>query len=104
MKRAFLLLLFITVLRAASPAQEMPVPVDIQHRLLTKILTFDRNLKSRAGATLTVGILYQKYYRTSLNVENELISVCNESGIQEVETVPLSCVPLPIQSAAGLDS
>lgn len=87
-----------------SFAQEMPAPVDIQYQLLIKILTFDRNLHSRVGDTLVIGILYQKQFRTSLNVKDELLEYYTESKIKGIDSIHLSCVPINFHSVTDLEN
>ena len=42
----------------ARAAEEMALSPDLQVPIILKILTYDRNLESRAGAGLVVGIVY----------------------------------------------
>ena len=104
MKRFVSLLILLSLFSSVSLAQEMPVPVDIQYQLLLKILTFDRNLHSRTGDTLVIGIVHQKYFRTSLNVKEELMQIFDASDTPEIDSIPVACVPLPIQTLTGFDS
>jgi len=67
MGRRFSVAAALTLLWAsATLAQEMPVPTQMQASLFAKILTFERNLKARAGKELRIGVLYQKKVRSSL--------------------------------------
>ena len=56
----------LTVSATRAAAQDPEVPVDLQVRLLYKIVSFDRNLGARtAGDPLVFAILYQKGFRAS---------------------------------------
>ena len=56
---------------AAAPA-DVPVPARLQAQLFAKILGFDRNLDSRAGRTVVIGVLHQRGYRPSLDAGDEI--------------------------------
>lgn len=51
----------------SAAAQEMPVPIDLQHNLFCKILSYDRTLTAEARDNIVIGIMYQSRYITSLN-------------------------------------
>ena len=53
-------------------AEEMALSPDLQGLILLKILTYDRNLESRAGAELVVGILYAPTDPQSVKGANEV--------------------------------
>lgn len=61
------------LLRAqALTAQVVAVPVDVQVPLFVKILSFDRNLSTRAHGELVFGVLCQGKYRTSASIAREV--------------------------------
>jgi hypothetical protein len=96
------LILFLSA--RSSPAQEMPVPTPMQVSLFAKILTFDRNLKSRAGRELKIGVLYQKSVRVSLEVQEEFLrAMCGKEGTQ-IEPLAVSCVAIEWLGASALDA
>jgi hypothetical protein len=70
-------------------AQEMVVPVKLQLALLLKVLTFDRNLKQRAGDELAIAICYQHEYEKSLKVKDELLRVIKVSPVDRIGDIPL---------------
>ncbi len=87
----------------ASPqAQEMPVPVDAQWALLSKILTFDRSLAARAGEELVVGLLYQGRYRPSLVARKESEEAL--SSIGRLADIRTGCVPIEMRDQADLEA
>ncbi|MBI5215310.1 MAG: DUF4154 domain-containing protein [Ignavibacteriae bacterium] len=103
MKRFSALILFLSLFWSNSFSQEMPVPVDIQFRLLKKILSYDRNLRTRCGDTLVIGIVYQKRFRSSLNTKEEILRVSGEQPEQNIEDVPFICTAYEINSTAEME-
>lgn len=59
---------------ARASAQEMPVPVERQIALLTRILPFDREFDVRTENEVVFGIVFQRRYRASLNASEAAIS------------------------------
>lgn len=82
--------------RAAEPA----VPAELQYALFTKALTFDRNLKTRCGATLVIGLLYQKRNNASREAMREIRDVAAASPIDRIEGLPLRIVEINVEEAA----
>jgi hypothetical protein len=80
----------------------MPVPAPTQASLFAKILTFDRNLKERAGKELKIGVLYQKKVRSSLEAHEEFLrAMCGDPG-QRIEGLPVRCVAVEWTGAPDL--
>jgi hypothetical protein len=72
----------------------MPVPTPTQASLFAKILTFDRNLRARAGKELKIGVLYQTKVRSSLEAQQEFLrAMCGDPG-RRIEALALSCVAI----------
>lgn len=89
---------------STAHAQEMPVPAPMQAALFTKILTFDRNLKARAGRELKIGVLYQKEVRSSLEAQEEFIgAMCGDPG-RRIDGLPLSCLAIEWTSAPDVEA
>ncbi len=78
------------------PAQEMPVPVDLQLNLLLKIISFDRNLSSHGGDSLRLGIVFQEPFRNSLLVREQIERVYRSLGTFRVKGLPLALVPIDV--------
>jgi len=96
----------LVALLAASAAhgQEMPVPAPTQALIFTKILTFDRNLKARAGKELRIGVLYQKKVRSSLEAQEEFVrAMCGDPG-RRIDGLPLSCAAIEWTSASEVEA
>ena len=87
---------------AMSLAQETAVPVNVQFPLFLKILTFDRHLKTRVGGEIVIGIVYQRKFRTSLNVKDEFVNVAGTSSIKTIDGIPIRCVPIEIDDETDL--
>ena len=68
-------------------AQEMDVPVAIQIPLFLKVMTFDRQLTTRAEGELVVAIAYQSGHRASRSTKDEVARALavvdqNSSGVR----------------------
>ncbi len=88
---------------ATSRAQDMEIPVAVQLPLFFKVVTFDRQLRSRAGGTLVVAIAFQSGSRVSATAKDEAWR--SASGIREIDGMPVSLVPIDLdheELAAGL--
>ena len=93
-----LLLLFATL----GDAQEMPVPVDLQLPLFTKILTFDKNLERRAGDSLRITVVYQKLYRYSDNTREAFFSTAEIMGLRKINGIPIVLLSHDLHTAEEL--
>lgn len=100
-KRAIVPVLLL-LMAAAGRAQEMAVPVQTQLPLFLKILTFDRNLRARAGHEIVIGVVYQNKFRASLNAKDELMRAVSASQIKNIEGIPVYFVPIDVSVEADL--
>ena len=58
MKKIFLTLLSFFILSAnIAFADDMPLPINLQVVMFTKIFSYDKNMKSKAGDTIKIGVL-----------------------------------------------
>lgn len=96
MRRKWVLILFILcqVSYAQPYLQEDFLPVPSQYQLILKVLTFDRNLRKRAGDEIVLGIVYQKEWNTSQNIKDGLVKVMVESSPRELEGIPIRQVAI----------
>ena len=78
------------------PAQEMPVSTELQYKLLLKILTFDRNLETRIGDEIVIGILYQSKFRLSEITKSSWVRSIEESEIKILEDIPIRFVNIDL--------
>jgi len=90
--------------RSIVASQDLEVPVELQFSLLTKILSYDRNIHSRSGNEVVLGIIYQSKYRTSLDVHDDLMKTISESTIREIEGIPLRAVSIDLSIEPDLES
>lgn len=84
-------------------SQEMKVPMDLQVQLLMKILSFDRNLKTRVGTELVIGIIYQSKFSFSYNAKEEFLASVNRLPQKEIESIPIRVVPINIEDETKID-
>lgn len=73
-------------------AQEMEVAPAIQIPILMKVLSFDRQLRSRAPEGAVIGIVFQSGYRTSALAKDEAVRALNtarEPDGTRVRVVPI---------------
>lgn len=68
---------------------QMPVPVQTQFTLFRKILKFDRNLKTRCGNEVVIGIAFQGAYRPSLAVKEQVTTILSDKSFT-IEGLPVS--------------
>jgi hypothetical protein len=85
-----------------SAGTQIETPVEIHIPIFLKVLTFDRNLKNRAGDEIVLGILYQEKYRESLNIKNQVEAYLVKSGTNIVEGIPFRWVSINAQDVQGL--
>ena len=102
MKRTVWAILLIILYGVVASAQEMPVPIKIQYELFLKILTYDRSFKKRVGDEIVIGIVYQRRFRISLNVKNELVEVIEKSSTKKLEEIPIRYVPIDLDDEPAL--
>lgn len=95
--RLGLTIMLVLLWTTALCAQEMVVPVKMQLALLLKVLTFDRNLKQRAGDELVIAICYQQEYNRSVKVKDEILSVMQVSPVDKIGDLPLRFSSIDIE-------
>lgn len=91
----FLFGIFVPATSAAQ--QEMELPVDLQLSLFLKVLSFDRQLRSRAGDELVVGVVMQRGYRASLKAGEEALRALNVRGTN-VDGLPVRALAIDLDS------
>lgn len=99
-----IVLLLFLLLSSSIPthAQEMETPVQIQLPLFLKILSFDRNLKTRSKDVVHIGILYQKNVRQSVQVKNEVLKIVEEMQQKEILGMQTQFFPIEFTSESDL--
>lgn len=71
--RVFTQLLLVSFFYTSLAAQDVAVPVSQHLPLMFKIFNFDRYFKSRITSNIVICVVYQKKYRASENIKNEVI-------------------------------
>lgn len=88
-------------LPTSAGAQDMDVPVSVQVPLFHKILTFDRRLSGQPGREIVIAILYQRGYRVSSLVCEEIEAAAR--GLDPtVAGRPVRWLPLELGEARDL--
>lgn len=89
------------------------VPPDKQAVILTRAISYDKNLRARAGNTLVIGVLYKPGVADSESTAAELLRAFKSIEGIKVQELPLSVVKLaytgkePLKSAivaGGIDA
>jgi hypothetical protein len=78
-------------------AQAMDVPVGIQIPLISKILTYDRNLPQRAGELVVVGIIYQSSFRESSTVKNQILKSVSDARLETLGGMPFKLETIDLE-------
>ena len=80
------------------------MPAPMQASLFAKILTFDRNLKARAGKELKIGVLYQTRVRSSLEAHEEFLRAMCGDPDRRIDGLTLKCVAIEWTSAPEVEA
>jgi hypothetical protein len=81
-------------LLALSPGlrAEEGVPAELQAAIMTRMLGYDRALKSRAGDSLVIGVLAKAQDRASVQAQAELAKALMALQSERVQGLPLAVV------------
>ncbi len=80
------------LLASSSPAQDMPVSVEMQYSLFVRTLSFDRSLQDDKSRKIVIGVLYQEGVRTSMQAKEEFLSAADQSDIKTLFGRPIDCI------------
>jgi len=83
---------------ASSYPQEIEVPMDVQVPIFFKILSFDRNFKSRMNGEIVIGVVYQGDVRASLNAADNFTEAVKKSSTPDLEGIPVRCVQIDLSA------
>lgn len=85
-KFIILILINIVFVEITLISQSVTIPIEVQLPIFLKILTFDRSSKNKLinNKHLTVGIVYQSGFRTSLTSKNEIMNLSEKFGGNEL--------------------
>ena len=96
------MLLLVLLAGGGLSGQESPVPLDLQYSLILKVLSFDRNFKGRVGSEIVIGIAYQRSFRTSLNIKDELLRAAQQVRDEDTEGASVRLVPIDVAAEGDL--
>lgn len=102
LRRMILSLAVILISTRMAISVQMPIPVDIQWALFTKILQFDRNLPERVGDEIVIGIVFQERYRNSLTVKNNLLQAASSDSL--IRNIGVRYVPIKLSPGVDFKS
>jgi hypothetical protein len=90
-------------LPAVGHPADMPVPADTQVPLLLKILTYDRNLASKTGSDLVVGVVFDSGNRASAAAADKVGTALYAMKGRTVKGRPLKWFAVEYTGAADLE-
>jgi hypothetical protein len=96
--------LFSVMMVNFAVAQTVDVPVEQQYSLFMKMLSFDKNLKDRAGNEIIIGILYQNNFKFSLDTKDNLMKAFNTSSVKDINKIPVRFTPIDIDEVTDLSA
>jgi len=77
--------------------EEPDLAMSVQYPLLLKILQFDRNLSSRAGQEIVIGVVYQGRFRASARACEEIHRAAQAAGAERLAEKRISVVELNLE-------
>jgi uncharacterized protein DUF4154 len=83
------LVLVLAALSARPAAADPAIPPTLQAAILAKMLAYDRALKSRAGTSVDVGVLFKESDKASSEAAEALISAFSAMSARPVQGLPL---------------
>jgi len=99
---AALALLVLGLAGGRALAQDAALPAGLQVSLLADVLSYDRNLRGRAGTELVVGVLYQRRFRPALDLQLELLEAAARQPATAVAGLPWRWVAVEIEGGEEL--
>lgn len=82
---------------SAGAAQDMDVPVAVQIPLFLKVLTFDRQLRARAGTEVVVAVAFQSRNRASVAAKDDALRAL-ASVRDSVDGLPVRAVAIDLDA------
>jgi hypothetical protein len=78
------------------------VPADLQAAIITRLLGYDRALKSRATDAVVIGIVARRSERSSIEAEEGILRAFEALGAQRVQNLPLRLVSHSLENPAAI--
>jgi hypothetical protein len=82
-------------------AQSIAAPVEMHLPLLTKVIEYDRTFKAKITSVVRLGVIYQKSWRPSAAVLEEVLSVTSRASFT-VCGFPVQVVPIDVSGDADV--
>jgi hypothetical protein len=82
----------------------MTVDADRQVMILLKVLTYDRQFESKAGALVKIGIVYVESDAASVKAANEIGTTLDKYKDKPIKKVPFSFVMVKYTTAAEVEA
>jgi uncharacterized protein DUF4154 len=99
-------IVFLTFLLAAvflCEGQDAPIPLEVQYRLLTKIVEFDRRFQALTEKKMVLAVVYQRKYRPSLEAQEEIAQLVKKNSNQAGENeFSLDCIAIDLSPETDL--
>lgn len=89
--------LLVVLWTTALCAQKMVVPVKLQLAILLKALTYDRNLKEKAGGEILMAVCYHQEQERSVEAKDQLLEAIKASPVDSIEDIPLRFTSVNMQ-------
>ncbi|MGE5479617.1 MAG: YfiR family protein [Chloroflexota bacterium] len=83
-------------------ASDIEAPISMQIPIMLKILSFERNVKAKAGPSINIILVYQKDYRESLNAMKDVVQLESLIESYSLEGKKLNIKYLSINTAQDL--
>lgn len=99
-KSLSLLLVFLLAAVFFCEGQDAPIPLDVQYRLLTKIVEFDRRFQGLTEKKMVLAIIYQRKYRPSLEAQQEIEQLVKNQPKQG--EISLDCIAIDLSPETDL--
>jgi hypothetical protein len=89
------------IVQGSCEAQSIAVPVEMHLPLLTKVIEYDRSFRGKINGVVRLGVAYQKSWRPSAAVFDELVAVTGR-GSFAVCGFPVQVIPLDVSGDADV--
>ena len=86
---------------AHCAAQSIASPVEMHLPLLTKVIEYDRTFRHKINKVVKLGVIYQKSWRSSAAVFDEVLSVTSRAAFT-VCGFPVEIVPIDVGGDASV--
>jgi hypothetical protein len=91
----------LVLVRGDCAAQSIAAPVDVHLPLLSKVIEYDRTFRKKINKVVKLGVIYQKSWRPSAAVFDELLSVTSGASFT-VCGFPVQVVPIDVSDDADV--